>query len=130
MKCFYFTIFLLRSKHKLLHRPVHGGDSLAHSHRRRLRCGVDGSPVRVILVVKHKAYRRTHNLDSPFDKRETQPSDTPHQKAYYELQVEDLLLEVLFAPILSEILVHRQYLHGRDHEPVNTNSYISSVLVE
>ena len=130
MKCFYFTIFLLRSKHKLLHRPVHGGDSLAHSHRRRLRCGVDGFPVRVILVVKHKAYRRTHNLDSPFDKHGTQPSNSLHQKACYELQAVAHQSAALFVSKLRGIQVLHLYHHGTSHEPDCTSSYNSLVPAE
>ena len=116
--------------HRPLRRPMHGGDFLTHNHRQQLRFEAGGFLNQGALVVKHKECRKTRNLDSPSDILETLPSDTPHQKACCERQVVSPLSMVLFAPILLEKLVHRQYLHGRDHEPVNTNSYISSVLVE
>ena len=114
----------------LLHRQVHGGGLPTHSHKLQLQFEVGGFLNLEAHDAKHKECRKTRNLGNPSDILETQPSDTLHQKVYYERQAVNPLLEVLFAPILSEILVHRQYLHGRDHEPVNTNSYISSVLVE
>ena len=123
-------VFLLLSMHKLLHLPMHGGDLLIHNHRQQLQSEAGGFPNQEAHDVKHKVCRRTHSRDSPSDRRGTRPSDSLRQKAYYEKRVVSSLSEALSAPILLEKLVHRQYLHGRDHEPVNTNSYISSVLVE
>ena len=109
---------------------MRGDDLLTHNHRQPLQFEADGFLNQVVLAAKRKGCHRTHSQGSPSDRRGTLPSDTPHQKAYYELQVEDLLLEVLYAPILSGILVHRQYLHDRDHEPVNTSNYNSLVRAE
>ena len=114
----------------LLHQQVHGGDPLNSSHKLQLQFEVGDFLNQGALVVKHKECRKTRNLGNPSDILETLPSNTLRQKVYYERQAVTPLLEVLFAPILLEKLVHRQYLHGRDHEPVNTNSYISSVLAE
>ena len=116
--------------HMPLHRQVRDDGFPTHNHRLQLQFEVGDFLNQGALVVKHKECRKTRNLGNPSDILETLPSDTLRQKVYYERQAVTPLLEVLFAPILSEILVHRQYLHGRDHEPVNTNSYISSVLAE
>ena len=116
--------------HMLLHRQVHGDGSLTDSHKRQQQCEAGGFLNQGVLAAKRKVCRKTHSQGSPSDRRGTLPSDTPHQKAYYELQVEDLLSEVQSEPILSGILVHRQYLHDRDHEPVNTSNYNSLVRAE
>ena len=116
--------------HKLLHLPMHGGDLLTHNHRQQLQSEAGGFPNQEAPAVRHKGCHRTHSLDSPSDISGKQPSDNLRQKAYYEQRVVSSLSEALSEPILLEKPVHRQYLHGRDHEPVNTNSYISSVLVE
>ena len=107
---------------------MHGDDPLSNSHKQQLQFEADGFLNQGALALRHKGCHRTHSQGSPSDRRGTLPSDTPHQKAYYELQVEDLLSLVLSVPILLEKLVHRQYLHDRNHEPVNTNSYNSLAL--
>ena len=109
---------------------MHNGDSPTHNHKRQLQYEAGGFLNPGGPAVKHKVCRRTHSRDSPSDTHGRQPSNNLRQKAYYEQRVASSLSEALFSPILLEKLVHRQYLHGRDHEPVNTNSYISSVLVE
>ena len=116
--------------HKLLHLPMHGDDPLSNNHSQQLQFEAGGFLNQGVLAVRHKGCHRTHSLDSPSDRRGTLPSDNLRQKAYYEQRVVSSLSEALSEPILLEKLVHRQYLHGRDHEPVNTNSYISSVLAE
>ena len=113
----------------LLHQQVRGDDPLNNSHKQLLQFEAGDSPNLEAHAVKHKECRKTRNLGNPSDILETQPSDTLHQKVYYERQAVNPLLEVLFAPILSGILVHPQYLHDRDHEPLNTSSYNSSALV-
>ena len=114
----------------LLHRQVHGGGLPTHSHKLQLQ-----SEAGVFLnleahVVRRKVCRRTHSRDSPSDRRGIRPSDSLRQKAYYEKRVVSSLSEALSAPILLEKLVHRQYLHDRDHEPVNTSNYNSLVRAE
>ena len=109
---------------------MHGGGLPTHSHKLQLQSEAGGFQVPALLAVKHKECHRTHSRDSPSDRRGIRPSDSLRQKAYYEQRVVSSLSEALSAPILMEKLVHRQYLHGRDHERVNTNSYSCSVLVE
>ena len=122
------TIFLLLSKHMPLHQQVRDDGFPTHNHRRQLQFEVGDFLNQGALVVKHKECRKTRNLGNPSDILETQPSDTLRQKVYYERQAVNPLLEVLFAPILSGILVHPQYHPGRVHAPENTNSYNSSAL--
>ena len=129
MKFFSITIFLLLSTHKPLRRQVRDDGLPTHNHRRQLQFEVGDFLNQGALVVKHKECRKTRNLGNPSDILETQPSDTLRQKVYYERQAVNPLLEALFVTILSGILVHRQYLHDRDHAPDCTNSYNSSVLV-
>ena len=124
----YLIKFLLLSMHMPLHRQVRDDGFPTHNHRRQLQFEVGDFLNQGALVVKHKECRKTRNLGNPSDILETQPSDTLHQKAYYEPQEVNLLLEVLFVPILSGILVHPQYHPGRVHAPENTNSYNSSAL--
>ena len=112
--------------HMPLHRQVRGDGFPTHNHRRQLQFEVGDFLNQGALVVKHKECRKTRNLGNPSDILETQPSDTLRQKVYYERQAVNPLLEVLFAPILSGILVHPQYHPGRVHAPENTNSYNSS----
>ena len=112
--------------HMLRHRQVNGDCSLTDSHKRQQQCEAGDFLNQGVHALKHKECRKTRNLGNPSDILETQPSDTLRQKVYYERQAVNPLLEVLFAPILLEKLVHRQYHPGRDHEPVNTNSYSSS----
>ena len=113
-----------------LHQQVHDDGLLTHNHRQQLQPEAGGFLNQEAPAVRHKGCRKTHSQGSPSDRRGTLPSDTPHQKAYYELQVEDLLSEVQSVPILLEKLVHRQYLYDRDHEPVNTSNYNSLVRAE
>ena len=96
----------------------------------QLQFEAGGFQVSALLALKHKVCRRTHSRDSPSDRRGIRPSDSLHQKACYGPQEAIPRLMALSAPMLLEKLVHRQYLHDRDHEPVNTNSYNSSALVE
>ena len=114
--------------HMLLRLQVRGDDPLNSSHKLQLQFEVGDFLNQGALVVKHKECRKTRNLGNPSDILETQPSDTLRQKVYYERQAVNPLLEVLFAPILSGILVHLQYLPGRVHAPENTTSYNSSAL--
>ena len=111
-----------------LHQQVRGDDPLNSSHKLRLQFEAGGFLNQGVLAAKRKVCRKTHIQGSPSDRRGTLPSDTPHQKAYYELQVEDLLSLVLSVPILLEILGHRWCLHNKDHVPANTSSYNSSAL--
>ena len=122
------TIFLLLSKHMLLHRQVRGDDPLNSSHKLQLQSEAGGFPNLEAHAVKHKECRKTRNLDIPSDTHEKQLSNNLRQKACYEQRVASSLSEALSEPILLEKLVHRQYLHDRDHEPVSTNSYNSSAL--
>ena len=124
----FLTIFLLQSTHKLLHQQVRCDGFPTHNHRRRPQYGVDGFPNQGALAVKRKAYRRTRSQGNPFDIHGTQPSDSLHRKACCGPQGAGLLSKAQSAPIPWETLVHRQYLHGRDHVPVNTSSYNSSAL--
>ena len=124
----YLIKFLLLSMHMPLHRQVRDDGFPTHNHRRQLQFEVGDFLNQGALVVKHKECRKTRNLGNPSDILETQPSDTLRQKVYYERQAVNPLLEVLFAPILSGILVHPQYHPGRVHAPENTNSYNSSAL--
>ena len=119
---------LTLSKHMLRHRQVRGDDPLNSSHKLQLQFEAGGFLNPEAHDVKHKVCRRTHSRDSPSDRRGIRPSDSLRQKAYYEQRVVSSLSEALSEPILLEKLVHRQYLHGRDHEPVNTNSYSRSAL--
>ena len=125
---YYFIIFLLQSTHMLLHQQGHCDGFLNSNHRQQLLCEADDSPNLEAHDVRHIVCRRTHSLGSPFDIYGIRPSNNLHQKVCYEQRVVIPLSEVQSAPILSGILVHRQYLHDRDHEPVNTNSYNSSAL--
>ncbi len=86
--------------HMLQRRQVRGDGLPTHNHRQRPLSEAGGFLNLGGPAVKHKECHRTHSLDSPSDRRGTLPSDTPHQKAYYELQVEDLLSEVQSVPIL------------------------------
>ena len=115
-------------RHKLLRQQVRGDDLLTHNHRRKLQFEVGDFLNQGTLVVKHKECRKTRNLDNPSDIHETQPSDTLRQKVYYERQAVNPLLGVLFAPILSGILVHPLYHPGRVHVPGCTSSYNSLAL--
>jgi hypothetical protein len=112
----------------LLHQQVRGDDPLNSSHKLQLQFEVGGFLNQEELAVKHKEYHRTHNLGNPSDIHGTPLSDNLHQKAYYEPQEVNLLLEALFVTILWGIQEHRQYLHGRDHAPENTSNYNSSAL--
>src|SRR5574344_534576 len=125
----YLIKFLLLSMHMPLHRQVRGDGFPTHNHRRQLQFEVGDFLNQGTLVVKHKECRKTRNLGNPSDILGTLLSDTLRQKVYYERQAVNPLLEVLFAPILLEKLVHRQYLHDRDHVLGCTNNYNSSVLV-
>lgn len=124
----YTIKFSLQSMHMLLHQQVHGDDPLNSSHMLQLQFEVGGFLNQEAHAVKHKEYHRTRNLGNPSDILETQLSDSLHQKACCGPQEAIPGLMALFAPILSGILVHPQYHPGRDHEPVNTNSYNSSAL--
>jgi hypothetical protein len=134
----YFTITIqsftssiespLQSKHMPPRQQVHDDDPVSNSHKQLLQFEAGDSPNLEAHAAKHKGYRKTRNLGNPSDILETQPSDTLRQKVYYERQAVNPLLEVLFAPILSGILVHPQYHPGRVHAPENTNSYNSSAL--
>ena len=115
--------------HMLLHLPMRDDDFLNYIHNAQRLCRGCGVPL-AILCERRYTYNETHSLDSPSDTHGIRPSDSLRQKAYYEQRVASSLSEALSAPILSEKPVHRQCLHGRDHEPANTNSYSSSVLVE
>ena len=115
--------------HMLQRRQVRGDGLPTHNHRQQPLSEAGGFLNQETPAVRHKGCRRTHSRDSPSDRRGTLPSDTLHQKAYYELQVEDLLSEVQSEPILRGTQVHRQYHTGRVHAPENTTSYNSSVLV-
>ena len=121
-------VSLLQSMHRPLRRQVRGDDSLTYSHRLLPQSEAGGFPNQGVRAAKRTVCRRTHNLDSPSDIREKQPSNNLRQKACYEQRVASSLSEALSEPILLEKLVHRQYLHGRDHEPENTNSYNSLAL--
>ena len=114
----------------LLRRQGHYDGSLSSNHIRLQQSGVGGSQDSGMLCVRLPACRKIHSQDSPSDIHGTQPSDTLHQMACCGPQEAIPGLMVLSAPTLRGILGHHQYLHDRDHEPVNTNSYISSVLVE
>ena len=127
---YYFTISLLQSTHKLLHRQVRGDDPLNSSHRRQLQYEAGGSLNPEGHAVRHKVCRKTHSRDSPSDTHGKQPSNNLRQKACYEQRVASSLSEALSEPILLEKLVHRQYLHGRDHAAENSNSHNSFVQVE
>ena len=116
--------------HKLLRQQVRGDDLLIHNHRQQQQFEAGGFLNQGVLAAKRKVCRKTHSQGSPSDRRGTQPSDTPHQKAYYELQVEDLLSLVLSVPILLEIPGLLPYLDYKDHEPENTNNYNNSALAE
>ena len=113
--------------HMLLHLPMRDDDFLNYIHNAQRLCRGCGVPL-AILCERRYTYNETHSQGSPSDRRGTLPSDTLHQKVYYERQAVNPLLEVLFAPILLEKLVHPLYHPGRDHEPVNTSSYNSSAL--
>ena len=112
-----------------LHQQVRGDDSLTHNHRLRPQYGAGGFPNQGALAVKHKECRKTHSQDNPSDIHGIRFSVSLHRKACCGPQEAIPGLMALSAPILLEIQEHCQYLHDRDHEPVNTNSYNSSVLV-
>ena len=114
--------------HMPLHQQVRGDDSLIDSHRQQQQFEAGGSPSRGELAVKHKACRRTRIWDSPSDKHGTLLSNSLHQKACCGPQGADPLSEALSVPILWGTQGHHLYLHDKDHEPVNTNSYNSSAL--
>ena len=76
------TISLLQSMHMPLRQQVRGDGFPTHNHRRQLQYEAGGSLNPEAHAVKCKAYRRTHNLDSPFDKHGKQLLDTLRQKAY------------------------------------------------
>ena len=114
----------------LLHQQVRGDDPLNSSHKLQLQFEAGDFLNQGALALKHKVYRKTHSLDSPSDRHGILLSGNLRQKACCERQVVSPLSMVLFAPILLEKLVHRQYLHDRDHAPKNTNSYNSLALLE
>ena len=116
--------------HMPLRLQVRGGDLLIHNHRQQLQSEAGGFLNQEAPAVRHKGCHRTHSQGSPSDIRGKQPSDNLRQRACCEPQEVNLLSEVLSAPILLGKLVHRQYLHDRDHEPMSTNSYNSSALAE
>lgn len=111
-----------------LHQQVRGDDSLTRSHKRRPQYGVDGFPNQEALAVKRKAYRKTRSQGSPSDKHGTLLLGNPHQMVCCGPREAGPELTALFAPIPWETLVHRQYLHGRDHVPGCTSSYNSLAL--
>ena len=115
-----------------MHMPLHQqarDDGLAtHSHRQQQLSEADGFQALALPAVKHKEYHRIHSQDSPSDIHGTPLSDNLHQKAYYEPQEVNLLLEALFETILWGIQEHRQYLHGRVHASENINTYNSTAL--
>ena len=115
--------------HRLLHQQGRCDDALNGNHTQLQRCATGGSPDSGRLCVRLQACRRTHSQDSPSDRHGIRLSGNPHQRAYCELQVEDLLLKVISAPIPWETQGHRRCLHDRVHAPESTNSYNSSALV-
>ena len=74
-------VFPLLSRHKLLRQQVRGDDLLIHNHRQQQQFEAGGFLNQGVLAAKRKVCRKTRSRGSPSDRRGTQPSDTPHQKA-------------------------------------------------
>ena len=109
------TIFLLQSRRRPQHQRGHGDGSPVDNHRQQQRSVAGGLVTQGVFDAIRIGYHRTHNLDSPSDIREKQPSNNLRQKACYEQRVASSLSEALSEPILLEKLVHRQYLPDKGH---------------
>ena len=110
-----------------MHQPDHDDGLTNHSRSGRQSHQGSGCRLATLCEIPHRC-RGMDNRDSPSDRRGTLPSDTPHQNAYYELQVEDLLLLVLSVSILLGKQEHRPYHYSTDRVPGYTNSYNNLAL--